>query len=386
MAHPSQTAKAVAPLLATAGHSQSYASSNKCGTWQVVPSPNVGTSNNNLYAVSAVAPNDVWAVGYTVNFYYQTLIEHWNGTAWSIVPSPNLGSEDSILEAVTALSANDVWAVGYSTYNGNTQSLTLIEHWDGTNWSIISSPSPGSINVYLAGVAASSSTDIWAVGTFNFANRPQHTLVEHWDGTQWSVVQSPSPRLGSDTLNAVTVVSPTNVWAVGYINSQSGIGSTLIEHWNGTQWRVVTSPNPGISTNVLTGVTQIPGTRQLWSVGYDYTSQGQTLISQWKNRVWTTISSQNPGTSNNILSSVTANSANNAWTVGTYVTGQSSNQFTLIEHWDGTSWSVVSSPNPGAQFNWLMGVTRVPGTKQIWAVGFSNDPGSPYRTLIESNC
>src|SRR5437667_1399267 len=32
--------------------------------WSVVSSPNVGSGPNYLYAVAAISPNDVWAVGY----------------------------------------------------------------------------------------------------------------------------------------------------------------------------------------------------------------------------------------------------------------------------------------------------------------------------------
>src|SRR5690348_5630714 len=55
--------------------------------------------------------------------------------AWNIVPSPNVGTT-SHLNSVSVISATDVWAVGYSSTG------TLIEHWDGTSWSIVSSPNP----------------------------------------------------------------------------------------------------------------------------------------------------------------------------------------------------------------------------------------------------
>ena len=41
----------------------------------------------------------------------------------------------------------------------------LTEHWNGSNWSIVSSPSPGTYNGNeLYGVAAISTNDVWAVG------------------------------------------------------------------------------------------------------------------------------------------------------------------------------------------------------------------------------
>lgn len=42
---------------------------------------------------------------------------------------------------------------------------------------------------------------------------------------------------------------------------------------------------------------------------------------------------------------------------------------TLVERWDGTTWGVVSSPNPSPQqFNVLHGVSATP-TDGVWAVG-----------------
>ena len=60
----------------------------ECGQLNTVPSPNIGTDSNLLQGVSALSSNNVWAVGYAGN-PAQTLIEHWNGTVWSVVPSLN---------------------------------------------------------------------------------------------------------------------------------------------------------------------------------------------------------------------------------------------------------------------------------------------------------
>src|SRR5437762_3576748 len=68
----------------------------------------------------------------------RTLIEHWDGIAWSVVPSPNVSGLDRTLTGVAAVSANDVWAVGYY-HNANYVVQTLIEHWNGSAWSIVPS-------------------------------------------------------------------------------------------------------------------------------------------------------------------------------------------------------------------------------------------------------
>jgi hypothetical protein len=117
-------------------------------TWSVVTSPSLGGSyKDRLYGITVNGANDIWAVGASLQYYFigeeqvidsQTLVEHWNGTNWSIVPSPNPSIPDPYydthnnnLNAVAAVSAEDVWAVGsYSVSDGfTTYFRTLVERY-----------------------------------------------------------------------------------------------------------------------------------------------------------------------------------------------------------------------------------------------------------------
>src|SRR5438477_12998191 len=74
---------------------------------------------------------------------------------------------------------------------------------------------------------------------------------------KWSVVPSPNSNVVPNGLSAVATVSANDVWAVGSSGSQMSGGQTLIEHWNGTSWSVVKSPSPGTDYNTLTGVAVV---------------------------------------------------------------------------------------------------------------------------------
>lgn len=204
----------------------------------------------------------------------------------------------------------------------------------------------------------------------------------------WNVIPNPNPGVGNESLYGIAAVSVNNVWAVG--NTQNnGVGNpqTLIEHWNGTTWNVVSSPNPGSWNNDLVSVVRVPGSKQLWAVGITSNSDYQnnlTLTEYWNGTNWSVVPSSNPGVKNE-FNGVTAVSVNNIWAVGDYLPNSSNYSQTLIEHWDGTIWSAVSSPNVGTSYNYLEGVARVPGTNQVWAVGFYN-AGSYTQTLIEFYC
>src|SRR5579863_10464503 len=107
---------------------------------------------------------------------------------------------------------------------------------------------PDPTNSTLASVSATGPGEAWAVGTFMDTKALDHPLAEHRSGSTWTRVPVPQPAGQQAVLNAVDDLSPGNAWAVG--NSFSGGvettpgGVTLIEHWNGTSWSIVPSPNP----------------------------------------------------------------------------------------------------------------------------------------------
>src|SRR6476646_6137055 len=86
-----------------------------CGAaWQVVASPEAPDSSDNvLRRVAALAPDDIWAVGYYLSdsSVRETLTLHYDGRRWTIVNSPNLGDADNALLGIAA-GDGEVWAVG----------------------------------------------------------------------------------------------------------------------------------------------------------------------------------------------------------------------------------------------------------------------------------
>ena len=164
--------------------------------WAVTATAPV-TESGYLLAVDALAPNDVWAVGYSSDgLGTRTLIMRWNDAQWSIVPSPNLSNYQfqDYLMGVTAIATNDVWAVGYykssTQQNFDLQTLTL--HWDGSSWQVVDSPNIIDTDDHvLTSVSAVSANDIWAVGYYlDVYHRP---LTMHWDGSAWTIVDTNVP-------------------------------------------------------------------------------------------------------------------------------------------------------------------------------------------------
>jgi hypothetical protein len=271
------------------------------GQWQPVQSfdhSQLYGEIDSLNAVAALSSGDQWAVGswtkYPEDYHFHTLIEHWDGTAggWSVVPSPTLPL-NSYLYGVSALAANDVWAVGGTDQSGPPYQ-SLVEHWDGVAWSLVA---PASFPGVLYAVVARGPTDVWAVGTENY---PGRGLIEHWDGITWTATYL---RFGA-VLRGVAAAGPRTIWAVGqrYGRTNPFGDTTLTMRFNGNGWTQVPSPNP-LHTN---------DTDQDW------------------------------------LTSVSVVAPNDAWAVGRYGNHDLGPlDQTLVEHWNGSRWSVVPSPSPG---------------------------------------
>ncbi len=325
--------------------------------WHLVASPLIGGSV--LRAVAAVSATSAWAVGYSSN---STLIEHYNGKVWSTVPSPNVGA--GVLNTVKALSTTNVWAAGTTGYNGT----VLIEHYNGKLWSIVNSPYM--VDSTLTGMTVLSATNIWAAGNYYNGYFGQSTLIEHYNGVQWSVIPSPDAD-NFNSINAINASSPTDVWVVGShwdAEDDSGSQATLVEHYDGYQWSVVPSPTPGYD-DTLNAVIALSSV-DVRAVG-SASSSTFALAEHWDGIQWTNGVPPNGGVTYNYLNGEVAFATNNIWAVGAYDSSYVTN--TLIEHWDGAHWSIVASPNASPYYNILTGIAKVPGTTTLWAVGNSGN-------------
>jgi hypothetical protein len=81
---------------------------------------------------------------------------------------------------------------------------------------------------------------------------------------------------------------------------------------------------------------------------------------------------------------VAAVAANNIWAVGSFYEASTGAVETLTEHFDGTSWSIIPSPNANSNDNALAGVTAL-GTGDVVAVGNAFDANGNSTTLILAN-
>lgn len=349
------------------------------GAAAVLPAatPNPGVCNQ-LASVDALYAGNVWAVGSycTSSRVERTLVVHYDGTSWRRVASPNHGSYGNALNGVVALSRSNAWAVGNYDATGHGWFKPLAMHWNGTAWRTIATANLGAKTGVLRSVTALSARNIWAVGDWSYASGTGGALVEHWNGTAWKIIAVPTNR--TFLLQSVSAVAANDIWATGE-RMLNGHVATLALHWNGTAWRVVGTPNRGVAKNnfLLGGVAAISSTNA-WAVGsYNAGTEAapsfRTLVLHWNGTRWSAVASPNRGQSN-LYGGVSGTAANNIWAVGR------GGRSTLVEHWNGSRWTIVSSPN-GSGTNELYGVSALSATR-AFAVGARTISSTSTRTLV----
>lgn len=264
------------------------------------------------------------------------------------------------LFGVAATSAGNVWAVGQ--YQSGTVLRTLIVHWNGKTWRQVPSPNPAPAGDSLNGVAATSAASTWAVGEQN-----GHSLILQWNGKAWRPV--PGPDIGN--LAGVAATSATNAWAVG-IGGPKGT-QTAIEHWNGKAWRVVPSP---VKVGNLQAVAATSASNA-WAVGFSgHFTTSSELAEHWNGKTWRVVHSPDPAGAGALIG-VAATSAGNAWAVSGAAGRGLSTYISVINHWNGKTWTRAASPNPVPGGALLFGVAAT-SASNAWAVGadfvFVNSP------------
>jgi hypothetical protein len=327
--------------------------------------------------------------------------------AWTVVPGVGEADEGRALSGLGGTSETDLWACG--SFRGGGGRHTLVQHWDGSQWSIVPSPDGPRQTNWVTGIAAVDVSDVWMIGYStdrDVGESLSETLIERWNGRAWSMVPSPnlsvadvSEEFGGyevkNELFAIAVASKDDVWAVG--RSYTIVrGQELIVHWDGQSWSVVPGPHPGVS-GWLRGVLVV-SRNDVWAFGEHYVEvplggdEGgtglvqQNLIQHWDGSSWSVVPSPNASPVVNGLHRAAAVSANDIWVVGYHLAIFGVNQVThpTILHWDGASWSDSPVPMLSRENTYLYSIV-VLGADDAMAVGFY-DTGPPFpkiHTLVE---
>jgi len=254
--------------------------------WESPPTPFLDWEYNSLSSLAGTAPNDIWATGASAEEgtnRSHPLALHWDGRVWSDIPTTPISAIRGGLSDVIAVAPDDVWSVGWYGWYGE---FAHVEHWDGGSWKApgLSLPRSGrDVNDHVRSISAVSSDDVWAIG--NQSNAQGAALVLHWDGRRWRQVEVPTREeqaagvghLLWDQMEEVLAMGKNDVWLVGTgarasvrngtVDTTGGSVPTVV-HWDGQGW-TASMPGDGLAADdwgQLTGASRgLDGSA--WAVG-----------------------------------------------------------------------------------------------------------------------
>lgn len=251
--------------------------------WRVVYAPHFG---GELDSVTAIKPNDAWAAG---TFRHggtplnKPFVEHWGGGAWRIVTIPHSAGFSS--NTVAASSSRNVWVFG-SHGNPNFPTPAAFR-WDGSHWHSVPVPE----TIALNNPVVLSATNVWTIDTTSCtATRSGllacQTLLAHWNGQSWRTYP-----IGTDA-TGLAGTSAHDIWAAGINGTRqlngNGTGELVSYHFNGTRWTKVKMPQPRISGEPLVAAAS---PTQVWLDAVPLRRNGSMLVMHWNGRRWQQLTS-----------------------------------------------------------------------------------------------
>jgi hypothetical protein len=258
---------------------------------------------------------------------------------------------------------------------------TTTETGSGGGWSVVPTVKLGTNDNSFGGLAVVSSSDVWAVGNYlpdTPASNQDATLslAAHFDGAHWTWTPTPNVGPNYNTLFGVAAV-PGQAWAVGVAQDSTFHVHALVEAWNGSAWQVAATPRLNTRRDLLFSAAAT-ATGDVWAVGeqQDLSGRFATLAEHFDGHTWSVVPTPNPGTSGNHLDAVAADGPDDVWAVGQR--NDATTDAPLVEHWDGRQWNVVPVATSGGAV--LDAVTIRGG--EVWAVGQTDNPTDQARPLV----
>jgi hypothetical protein len=279
---------AVGSYASAAGPDRALAVAWDSRKWRVLRIPSPG--NSELNGISCPQPDRCVAVGdfLTIGARH-TLAEAWNGKTWRILSGPATHSSDSVLGSISCSTANICLAVGEKRIDTAVPAteVSLTETWNGTRWTIVSSPSPGTSVNDLTGVSCPGHTTCVAAGwLLNGRSPSSKPLAMRWDGSKWRLLH-PLSAGPVTALDGISCAHPAECMAIGADLGKARTHGLLAESWNGTTWRMLpTAAHVPAEANLLAISCPRPG--RCVAVG-DYlgsTGSMRALAEEWTGAKW----------------------------------------------------------------------------------------------------
>lgn len=312
------------------------------GTWRAQHVPRPPGHIAYLNSVSCWSAGSCIAVGTSFeNGAQYTMAEHWDRSGWTIEPTPNPAGPTATLTSVSCTSPANCTAVGIHSAAGIGGEHLLAEHWDGISWALQSAPEPaGASESELYAVSCGSATSCTAVGQYFPPGGGQLPLVEHWNGTTWTVQHVPFVKYADGLLGGVSCPTAIDCVAVGSYGT-----SLFAEHWNGSGWTFQTVPTPA-GTSFLLNSVSCRWPEHCIAVGFadNGTQIDASIVARTNGSAWTLQKDAAPAGTE--LYGVSCTSAESCTAVGANAANAAFFNTGVAEYWNGTTWVLQATPVP----------------------------------------
>lgn len=314
------------------------------------------------------------------------LAELWNGTAWTDThPRRPARATATRLFAVSCPTSQVCVAVGDYDTTADPNGRPYAQIWNGRTWKITPVPRPARRTFSgLGAVSCASARMCVAVGNV-LLGQHNTTYSVVWNGRRWQIEWVPLRRHTTySRLASVSCTGPRSCTASGeYQQHDSSKSRTLVETFNGSEWTIRPTPNPrsGPNGSVLDGVS-------CWArggcmaVGHRNTGSNDgslTVATRLNGQRWTSSPSVDlaaPATS--VLTDVECPSRRRCVATGvSFSSTPTQTQSPLMETWDGTSWRIDQTPVPAGAFAMSLEGVSCGAPDACMAVGDYN-PSDPF--------
>ncbi|MET8665560.1 hypothetical protein ABZV87_14655 [Streptomyces tendae] len=306
------------------------------------------------------------------------------GARWSAADLTGVGH--AALTGVTRVDGDTTWTYGVKVrQEGKVQPRTpllLARDDDERSWREIPMPAFADRANQISSIDAVSQEDAWAVGLYEESRGA--FLTQHWDGTEWRVVDAPAPegiRLAGAGLLDVSARTSDDVWAVGWLivvdsevpnpdkpggTIQETHAEAMLQHWDGEAWHLVPVPD---ATSLWTYSVTALADDDVWVSGY--TEDDRPAMLHYDGSSWSRVPVPYDGI-NGELTDLEARGPNDVWAAGRKLVDDEDPGHALLAHWDGRSWKQVPTPADAGRVNDL---TLAPAGV---AVAGEQPDGTPY--------
>ena len=270
-----------------------------------------------------------------------TVVNIFDGADWSAIGEITGGT---LVIFDFAFLGSNVYVGGVFTQAGGVPAVGLAK-WDGANWSGVGGFSGAVFEMTTDG------TNLYVGGAFTNAGGILATNIARWDGTNWSALGDGIGYYDNFIYPSVNAMAWHNgqLYVGGAFTNAGTVAAMNLARWDGSNWSQIgggVAGQPGFQTGAPVTSLQFLGD-DLY-VGGNFTTVGDNVpvlnVAKWDGNTWSALGSGLKGAANSAPVSALAFLGTDLYATGNF-TNAGGVTATRVAKWDGLSWSSIGAIN-----------------------------------------